>query len=223
MNIATMPAPPLSALRPTLAELLERLGDVPPSRIWLQPPLGTATEQDLIEAVDRDGYLCELVDGVLVEKPVGFYESRLAVVLVSLLEAFQDASDLGIVLGEGGLMRPAPGLVRIPDVAFYGWAQFNGRLLPRGPILVRTPDLAVEIISPSNTEAEMDRKRGEYFTGGARLVWQVYPDTRRVRVYTAVDQFDEIGEDETLTGGTVLPGFTLSVRRWFERAGRREE
>ena len=70
----------------------------------------------------------------------------------------------------------------------------------------------------------MDRKRGEYFARrGARLVWQVYPDTRRVRVYRAVDQFEEVGEDQTLTGGAVLPGFTLSVRRWFEHAGRREE
>ncbi len=76
MNSATLPPLPQAPLRPSLAELLERLGDIPPSRIWLHPPLGTATEKDLIEAVDRDGYLCELVDGVLVEKPMGWYESR---------------------------------------------------------------------------------------------------------------------------------------------------
>ena len=63
------------------------------------------------------------------------------------------------------------------------------------------------------------RKRREYFAGGTRLVWQVYPATRRVRVYTTVDAFVELTEDDTLEGDPVLPGFTLSVRRWFERAG----
>ncbi len=224
MNIATMPGLTAgqSEAPETMEELMDRLGGVPLSRIRLKPPPGTATEQDVIEA-EAHGRLCELVDGVLVEKPLAFYESRLAAILIYFLESFLETHDLGIVLGEGGMMQPAPGLVRIPDVAFYAWTQFSDRLLPRGQILVRTPDLAVEVISPSNTEREMERKRREYFTGGARLVWQVYPNPRRVRVYTAVDQFEEIGEDETLTGGAVLPGFTLSVRRWFERAGRREE
>ncbi len=113
--------------------------------------------------------------------------------------------------------------MRLPDASFFSWDQFPNRLLPRGQILDHTPDVAVEVLSPTNTVREMDRKRGEYFAGGARVVWQVYPETRRVRVYTSVDQFDEIGEEDTLTGGAVLPGFTLSVRRWFERAGRREE
>jgi Uma2 family endonuclease len=102
------------------------------------------------------------------------------------------------------------------------WSHFPGRLLPPGAFLNRAPDLAVEIISPSNTAREMERKRREYFAGGARLVWQVYPATRRVRVYTDPDAVTELGEDETLDGSPVLPGFSLSVRRWFERAGQRQ-
>jgi Uma2 family endonuclease len=224
MNISVMPG--IAAARApsveTMEDLLRRLGDIPLSRIQLKPPPGTATEQDVVDAEAR-GRLCELVDGVLVEKAIGFYESRLAFVLGGQLDAFLEANDLGIALGPDGMMQPAPGLVRMPDVAFYAWTQFHDRLLPRGQILARTPDLAVEILSPSNTEQEMDRKRREYFEGGAKLVWQVYPETRKVRVYTGVGAFDELGEDQTLTGGAVLPGFTLSVRRWFERAGRREE
>jgi Uma2 family endonuclease len=218
MNVATLPAPP-----ETVAELLDRLGDIPPERIRLEPRPGTATEQDVIEAEAKTGVLCELVDGVLVEKAMGWYESRLAVVLIRLLDTFVEAHNLGIVLGADGLARMSPGRVRMPDVAFYSWDQFPNRLLPRGQILGRTPDFAVEVISPRNTEAEMERKRGEYFAGRARLVWQAYPNTRRVRVYTAVDQFEELGEEQTLTGGAVLPGFSLSIRDWFERAGRREE
>ena len=224
MNVATMPVPPAPVVLPTtVAELLERLRDFPASRILLDPRPGTATEKDVIQAVDRDKHLCELVDGVLVEKQMSFFESRLAVVLIYLLEAFMEEHDLGIVLAPDAMVRMQPGQVRLPDVSFFCWDQFPNHLLPRGQILDRRPDFAVEVISPSNTEGEMQRKRGEYFAGGARLVWQVYPETRRVRVYTAVETFEEVGEDQTLTGGAVLPGFTLSVRRWFERAGRREE
>ncbi len=207
----------------TLADLLDRLGDIPLERIRFRPYPGTATEQDVLDAKARTGRLCELVDGVLVEKAMGFYESRLAVVLSFFLEGYMvEENDLGIVLGEAGSTRMEPGLVRMPDVAFYSWEHFPNRLLPAGAFLQFAPDLAVEILSPSNTEREMDRKRGEYFAGGSRLVWQVYPDTRRVRVYTAVNAFVELDQDQTLDGGEVLPGFSLAVRRWFERAGQRE-
>ena len=218
MAIAT-----LSVLPETVAELLKRLDDIPASRIRLQPPPGTATEKDVIEAEAKTGRLCELVEGVLVEKAMGYYEDLLGSVLIELMGAFARKNKLGFVLGAAGMMRPQPGLVRMPDVAFYAWSQFSNRRLPRGQILDRIPDLAVEILSPKNTRREMNRKRAEYFGGGAQLVWQVYPKKLRVRVYAAVDQFEELGEDQTLTGGAVLPGFTLSVRKWFEFAGQREE
>jgi Uma2 family endonuclease len=205
----------------TLADLLHRLGDIPLERIRFRPYLGTATEQDVIEAEARTDRLCELVDGVLVEKAMGYYESRLAVVLIHFLENYLDGNDLGIVLGADGMTRMEPGLVRMPDVAFHSWSHFPNRLLPPGSFVEQAPDLAVEILSPSNTKGEMDRKRAEYFAGGSRLVWQVYPPSRRVRVYTSVDAFVELTDEETLDGGAVLPGFTLSIRRWFERAGQR--
>jgi Uma2 family endonuclease len=158
-----------------------------------------------------------------VEKAMGYYESRLAVVLIGFLEAYLVEHDLGIVLGADGLVRMEPGQVRLPDVCFFAWEKFPNRQLPRAAILDRRPDLAVEILSPSNTRAEMARKRREYFAGGARLVWEVDPEARRVRVYTDAETFTELGEDGTLDGGPVLPGFALPVRRWFERAGERAE
>ncbi len=222
MNVATIPVSS-SAPPATVADLLERFKHVPPSRILLNPRPGTATEQDVIAAVEGKRCLCELVDGVLVEKPMSYYESRLSAVLIYFLEAFLEEHDLGIVLAPDAMVQMRPGRVRLPDVSFFSWDQFPDRLLPRGQILVRTPDLAVEVLSPSNTLGEMEQTRGEYFAGRARLGWQVYPDSRQVRIYTSLDQFEEIGEGAALTGGVVLPGFTLSVRRWFERAGRWEE
>lgn len=215
MNTALAAPPEIE----TLADLLYRLGDIPLERIRFRPYPGTATEQDVV-TLSR-GRLYELVDGVLVEKAMGYYESRLAVILSHLFEDYLENNDLGIVLGEQGMTRMELGLVRMPDVSFHSWDHFPNRLLPAGAFVEQAPDLAVEILSPSNTEREMDRKRSEYFAGGSRLVWQVYPPTRRVRVYTTVDAFVELTEEDTLVGEPVLPGFTLSVRRWFERAGQR--
>ena len=78
------------------------------------------------------------------------------------------------------------------------------------------PDLAVEVLSKSNTKPEMKRKLGEYFEAGVRLVWMVDPRKRTVRVHTAADQSFLIKEGESLDGGDVLPGFVLPLRELFE-------
>ena len=206
----------------TVAELIEHLGGVPPERIRLGPPPGTATEEDLIAAEQETGRLFELIDGVLVEKASGFYESRLAVVLATYLGLFLRKHKLGIALGEGGLMRVLPGQVRIPDIAFYAWSQFRGKKLPREAILSRVPDFAVEILSPANTKREMERKRREYFEGGCQLVWEVFPLEKLVHVYKRPSRYTAYGEPAVLDGGRVLPGFQISIRDWFEEAGQIE-
>ncbi len=200
----------------TIADLLEQL-HVPPERILLRPPPGEATEEDLLKTTR----LCELIDGALVEKGLGFYESRLAAVLVALWEAFLQEHPLGIVLGEGGLMRVGPGQVRAPDVAFYSWDHFPDKLLPLDQILDVVPEIAVEILSPTNTKKEMARKRREYFAGGTKIVWEVLADKRLIHVYSSPDEAIIVDEDGVLDGGSVLPGFALSVREWFGRAGKR--
>jgi Uma2 family endonuclease len=111
----------------TLADLLERLGRVPLSRIRFHPPPGTATERDVLEIAAHEDRLCELVDGVLVEKPLGYGESILAIFLGSVLGHFVRPRNLGHVTGEQGMLRLSPGLVRIPDVAFASWDRFPER------------------------------------------------------------------------------------------------
>ena len=75
--------------------------------------------------------------------------------------------------------------------------------------------------SESNTRREMERKRKDYFTAGVRLVWQIDPDKRSAEVFTAPDNPTAVGPDGELDGADVLPGFKLSLKRLFERAGRR--
>lgn len=199
----------------TVADLLERFGPMPVGRIRTDPPPGTATEQDVIDIEAQESRLCELVDGVLVEKTVGIYESYLALRMGHLLTMFVERHGLGMVVGADGMMRLAAGLVRIPDVSFISWDQLPGRRVPRVPIADLAPDLAVEVISPSNTAREMERKLQEYLTAGVRLVWYVLPESQEVHVYTA-EQHDVLTIDQELSGGDVLPGFVLPLRQLFE-------
>ena len=198
----------------TVADLLERFGPMAAGRIRTNPPPGTATEQDVIDLEVRESRLCELVDGVLVEKTVGYYESYLAVRLVYFLAGFVDRHRLGIVVGADGMTRLAPGLVRIPDASFIVWDRLPGRRVPRAPIADLVPDLAVEVISPSNTSREMERKLQDYLTAGVRLVWYVLPAPQEVHVYTA-ERHDVLTIDQELAGGDVLPGFALPLRQLF--------
>jgi Uma2 family endonuclease len=201
----------------TVADLLARFGPILYARIRHNPPPGTATEQDVIDIHDREDRLYELVDGVLVEKAVGLQESFLAEVLARLLGNYADQHDLGFILGADGMARLAPGMVRIPDVSFVSWRQFPNRSIPRVPMLNFAPDLAVEVLRPSNTAREMDRKLHDYFAAGVRLVWYVDPVPRTVQAFTAVDQGMVLAENEELTGDPVLPSFVLPVRELFAR------
>ncbi len=211
---------PTPGIHQTVAELIRALGDVPLDRVRMDPPPGTATEADLLRPMVPGERRCELVDATLVEKAMGFRESRIAQILGYFIETFLDTNNIGITAGEAGMLRLEAGLVRIPDLSFISWDQFPNRACPTDPIPDAHPDLAVEVLSPSNTRREMQRKRREFFAAGTRLVWQVDPDNRVVDVYTEPEIFTRLDESQTVDGGDVLPDFTLSIRRWFERAER---
>ena len=102
----------------TLADLLEQLGGIAPERVRFRPPPGTVTEKDVLEVAAHENRLCELVDGVLVEKAMGWRESLLASVLITILSNFVRPRNLGLVAGANSPLRLASGLVRMPDVAF---------------------------------------------------------------------------------------------------------
>lgn len=199
----------------TLADLLEHLGGIHPNRVRFRPAPGTATEKDVLAIHDREGRLYELVDGVLVEKAMGFGESLLACALIAILRGFVRPRNLGLVTGEAGMMRLMAGLVRIPDVAFISWDRLPNRRVPTEPIPELAPDLAVEVLSVGNTPGEMARKRQEYFSAGVQIVWQVDPRTRTVEVFTAPEQSMILHETHIPDGGTVFPGFTLPLQELF--------
>lgn len=199
----------------TTADVVARFGDIPFVRVRQQPLPGTATEADVVEVLNREGRLCELVDGTLVEKAVGTRESYLAVLMSHYLLTFILEKNLGVAYGADNLERLAPGLVRIPDVSFYSWARLPKQREPQSAFLEAAPDLAIEVISKSNSPDEMARKLQDYFAAGVRLVWYVYPAAREVHVYTAPQGPVVLGEQQTLDGGAVLPGFQLELAKYF--------
>ena len=124
-----MPAPaPAPASTPlagvaTVGELLRRLGNVPAWRVRWQPFPGTATEKDVIRILDKENRPCELVEGTLVEKVMGYEESEIAGLLITFLNNFVCPRRLGVVTGADGTVRLFPGLVRIPRT----WRSRRGR------------------------------------------------------------------------------------------------
>jgi len=203
------------------ADVLQQLGNVSPRRIRLIPSPGTATERDVTRILDRENRLFELVDGVLVEKVMGYRESYLALRLGHFIAEFAEEHDLGLPAGADGTLRLMPGLVRIPDVSFIGWDRLPSRECPSKPIPDLTPHLAVEVLSESNTPDEIQRKLKEYFLFGVVLVWLVDPNRRTVAVHTAPDECTLLKETDTLDGGSVLPGFQLPLKKLFEHVGKR--
>src|SRR5437660_9288526 len=144
------------------------------------PPL---TPEELLAMPDGDRYA--LVDGYPVEKKMGGESSWLSNRLGRYLDEFCDANHMGWVLGsEGGYQcfPFAPNLVRKPDVSVIRRGRLTGRRVPPGNVRIH-PDLAVEVVSPNDTNYEVEAKIREYLRAGVSLVWVVNPPARIVRVH----------------------------------------
>ena len=150
-------------------------------------------------------------------------ESMLAAELIYFIRRYIDYRTIS---GRAGhrtdCSRFSPRQIRAPDVSFIRWERFPGGQLPEAAIFSVAPDLAVEILSEGNTAEEMNRKLREYFQAGVRLVWYIEPKTRTARAYTADSEWTEIGSNDSLFGGEVLPGFELPLAQLFlsSKAGR---
>jgi Uma2 family endonuclease len=203
----------------SVADLVHHLGDVPPERIRLVPQPGTATVDDVVALEAKENRLFELIDGILVEKTMGWYESHLAGLVVHILHNYLEEHPLGKALTSDGMLQILPQQVRIPDACFISWERFGGKL-PAEPAPLLVPDLAVEVLSRGNTKAEMRRKLKEYFAAGVRLVWYIDPKTRSAEAFTAPDERTCVDSDGVLDGADVLPGFQLSLAALFAEADR---
>ena len=208
----------------TAADLHARLGFVPLHRIRMDPPPGTATEADVIRFLEGDDKrLYELIDGTLVEKTMGSREGYLAVAISSHLFMFVKQHDLGLVGGADNPYRMLAANVRYPDVSFVPWTALPEDEMPEEAIWNVVPALAVEVLSPSNTAAEIDRKIAELFELGTRLIWVIDPPTESAAVYTRGKKPKRVGPGDVLDGGKVLPGFRLPLSDLFAAVRRKKK
>ena len=202
----------------TMGELLKQLGDIPPERVRLKPTPGTATKRDLLRLLDKFNIQCELVDGTLVEKPMGQIKSRLGTWLGFYLCSYLQQHDIGWVSGSDAPHELVSKLIRMPDLAFVSYGRLPEGEARQKPVASWAPDLAVETLSKSNTRKEIDRKRREYFEAGVRLLWVADPRKKTVKVYTSFDDCVALGVKDKLDGGNILPGFKLSIGEWYAKA-----
>lgn len=204
----------------TVADLHQRFGPMRLSRICFEPPPGRATEEDIDDLEQRTNRLFELVDGALVEKTMGSYESLVGGEVYARLREFVRRHRLGWVLPSDGMLRLWPGRVRIPDACFISREQTpDGRFPRQERIASLYPDLAVEVLSDSNTREEMDEKLRDYFQSGTRLVWYIDPRTQSAEIFTSVDRKTTVFSDGQLTGDPVLPGLTIPLKDLFDVDG----
>jgi len=170
---------------------------------------------ELGEQPEYQDRVLELVEGVIIEMPKpkrihGVVVARLALRIANIVDAHElgevTVGDAGFILERGG--ASGRDTVRGLDIAFV-----NGERLSTPPDYTWYeigPDLAVEVISPSNKIDDIHLKVTQLLNAGARLIWLVHPLTRSVEAHTP-DGATTLHEDDTLTGGDVLPGFKLRV------------
>jgi Uma2 family endonuclease len=162
--------------------------------------------------------LFEVVDGRVVEKsPMGALEVFLASCLLRWLAPFVDEAHLGCVVQEMlFLLEDSPELKRRPDLAFVSAERWPiGKRVPRTEAWDVIPDLAVEVISQSNSADEVAGKIEQYFHAGVRQVWVVYPVTSKVQVYESPTRVKILQVGDDLQGDPLIPGFRLPLSVLF--------
>ncbi len=179
-----------------------------------QEPLLTVS--DYLHISD-ESHRHELSAGLLLSEPLPtHHHDRTMRRLLRLLEAFVESKRLGEVFAEAGyLLARNPDTVRGPDLSFVSKERLEGFEATR--FFDGAPDLAVEILSPSNRPGQMHGKVADYFAAGARLVWLVDPASRTVSVYREVLTPRRLSAGDALDGGDVLPGLSIPIDAIFTR------
>jgi Uma2 family endonuclease len=174
----------------------------------------TAEEFAKLPAAD-DGSQQELVRGLVVTMPPpGARHGACCSKIDRRIGTYVETHNLGTVFSNdtGFIAQRDPDTVRGPDIAF--WARQRLPEVPEGYVEI-PPDLAVEVVSPSDHFSTVQTKVRQYLDHGVKLVWVVDPEDRSVTVYRALDKVAILTESDTITGDDVLPGFSIPVRDFF--------
>ena len=166
-------------------------------------------------ALPKDGHKYELLDGDMLMSPVGITHSEICVRLVLLLGAFVDRRRLGGVYDSSIGYRLGPKLLLSPDVSFVSNERMEQIVVSREKFFQGAPELAVEVLSPSDTVTIIETKLDKHFEHGTELAWLVDPRRKAVAVYTLDGITRLTKRTDLLTGGKVLRGFRCRLNRLF--------
>lgn len=175
------------------------------------------TAETLWAMPEKPGVRYELVEGRLVEVPgAGALHNLIAALMYEFLRDFARERDLGLVFtdGMGFLLYRDPDLLRLPDVSFVSRTRIPEEGIPEG-FWPGAPDLAVEVVSPNDRAEDVYDKVRDYLAAGTRLVWVLWPKRQAVTAHTADGAIRELGPDDQVDGGDVLPGFRMPVTAFF--------
>jgi Uma2 family endonuclease len=169
------------------------------------------TVEEFMPLLESRDVWYELVEGeVVTVSPGMFQHNRIRDKLLHILMTFLESHELGTAVSEQPFHLFA-NTVRHPDVAFVRASrEIPPRALPEGG-----PDLAVEVVSPSNTAREMDQKVSDYFRAGSKRVWLVYPEHSEVYIH-GLAGVKRVRGDDPLEDAELLPGFSVKVSSLFE-------
>jgi Uma2 family endonuclease len=176
------------------------------------------TEAEL-QALPEDGYIHEVVGGELVMSPKNnSFHGKISAQLLIALGTFVMARRLGAVWDSSTGFWMHNRNCRAPDVSFItkerlralGFKSTDRTFIPGAP------DLAVEILSPNNTRAEIDERLRDFFASGTQLAWIINPDTECVEVCHALDKRKLLGSGADLDGEHLLPGFRFPIADLFK-------
>ncbi len=175
------------------------------------------TADDLL-AMAEDGQRRELVKGeVRSMAPAGGEHGRNGARLLVLLGTYVVQHGLGEVFAAetGFRVERSPDTVLAPDVSFLTRERWESLERPEAYI-DGAPDLAAEVVSPSDSSEEVHEKALRWLEAGVRLLWVVHPRRQTVTVYTPDRRATVLGLEDTLDGGDVVPGFSLPIQQLFE-------
>lgn len=178
----------------------------------IRPPHTVEDFEAFLALPENRGRLFELVEGEIIEKMPTREHGIICANLAADLIFFLRSNPLGHAAVEA-LHRPEGDAhnVRLPDLSFV--SDVNRPIETRGAALY-LPDLCIEIQSPSDSDKQMTDTAAFYLANGSKMVWLVYPSKRLVEVLTATDR-QLLGLEDTLSGGEVLPGFSVAVKQIF--------
>jgi Uma2 family endonuclease len=170
-------------------------------------------------ALNRDGHRYEIVNGELIDMGnSGAKHGYVCSVLMILLGGYVRLQKLGAMFDSSTAFKMKSGNKRSPDISFVAKERLQGLDdIPDG-FLEGAPDLAVEILSPSNTVEEIHNKLVEYFENGSRLVWVINPKEKYVLVYRSSQEPDRLLKSiDSLDGEEIVPEFTLPIAELFQK------